>query len=302
MQNEHRKALAARLLVGTALAALAACASDSGPDAQPSSTSDPQEQAQPRASSPTAKAAPPAAATKQREPQPIAVLIETDPGLIVAGSDTPRVAVYSDGLVIGVRAEQGEPVYVSGQLSTEALAQLKRDLGALANPAAWEARYDLAPGVPDQPETRLYLRLGERAHATSIYGFPRRGAASAPAKRPTSPPAGLLGIHRYLCGLGLQDASPWIPKLLEVLVWSEPGADFAGAPAWPLGWAAFDSPRTIRRGEGSYSIFLAGSRLQDLRAFLAEGGGKARIDGRGWWVDFRFAFPSYRVYEEAFAR
>ncbi|HBP18998.1 MAG TPA: hypothetical protein DEA08_14580 [Planctomycetes bacterium] len=299
--NDPRKTLAAQLLLASALAGLSACASQPAPEPAPSDEG--RRAPAPRAApSPAAKEPAPAPPAKKREPEPVAVLIQTDPSLTVAGSDTPRAAVYANGLVIGVRVEKGrEPIYVSGQLSQASLAQLKRDLAELGDPASWKPRYDVAPGVPGQPETKLYLRLGERTHATRIYGFPSQGR-SRPSKRADAVPPGALEVYRYLCSLGLEDAQPYVPKLLEVMVWSEPGVDYSQAPAWPLGWAAFDSPRTIRRSETSYSIFLAGSRLEDLRAFLERGQGQARIEDRGWWVDFRFAFPSYRVYEEAFAR
>lgn len=287
-------------LLGAALGALAGCASDPQPKPAAAEAAEPSAPAPPPA---RRRAAAPAPRPERSEPAPIAVLIQTDPGLTVAGSDTPRVAVYADGLVIGVRAEGEEPVYVSGQLGPEALAQLEEDLGALSDAASWKPRYDMAPGVPAQPETRLYLRLGEQTHVTTIYGFPRAGAQRPSlVKQPDSPPVGLLQVHRYLCELGLEEADPWTPNQLEVMVWREEGIDYGQAPKWPLGWAAFDSSRTIRWREGAYSIFLAGSRLRDLRAFLERGGGKAQIEGRGWWVDFRFVFPSYRVYEAAFSR
>lgn len=302
MRNDKHTTLGGGLLLATALLAFAGCASDPSPEPA-SANPEPQEPA--ATAEPTPAPSEPAAPARkqQREPQPVAVLIQTDPSLTVAGSDTPRVAVYADGLVIGVRSQKGQdPVYVSGQLSQAELAQLKVDLRELAGQSdAWKPRYDVAPGVPGQPETKLYLRLGQRAHVTSIHGFPSQGRAR-PSKRADAVPPGALKVYRYLCELGLEDAGLYVPKLLEVMVWSEPKVDYSRAPEWPLGWAAFDSPRTIQRAEHAYSIFLAGSRLGSLRAFLRKSGGQAQIEGRGFWVDFRFVFPSAAVYEEAFAR
>lgn len=81
------------------------------------------------------------------------------------------------------------------------------------------------------------------------------------------------------------------------MLWT--GSGLRGGTPWPQGWPGLDAPRTIKRGD-SYSIFLAGSRLGALREFLEACEGRAEIGGTTWWIRYRFAFPSFTVYQEAF--
>jgi len=64
-------------------------------------------------------------------PKPVAVLIQTNPWLMVIGSDTPMVTVYDDGQVIILKKEKDKrPTFLQKQISLDELKKIKKKLSA----------------------------------------------------------------------------------------------------------------------------------------------------------------------------
>src|SRR4249919_2017860 len=62
-------------------------------------------------------------------PRAIAVLVSTDPWLMVFGSDTPRFALYDDGYVIyAEQTYEDEYVHMAARLTPSGLASVKAKL------------------------------------------------------------------------------------------------------------------------------------------------------------------------------
>jgi hypothetical protein len=240
-------------------------------------------------------------------PQPIAVLIQTDPWLMVIGSDTPMLTIYDDGQVIYLRrGEEGTPLYVCKQLTQEELEGTKKELAAFGDFSAIKAYYNLAPNITDMPETKIYLSLNSKTMVTSVYGL-MATKTQLPAytvmpgiQTPATLPDSLRNLYDYLVRLKFVGAKPWQPTYIEVMVW---GYSYAPDKSihWPKEWPRLESPDTIKRGD-AYSIFLPGADIAKLRSFLntRKEKGAVEIGGKKWAVAYRYAFPSEPVWMRAF--
>ena len=240
-------------------------------------------------------------------PKPIAILIQTNPWLMVIGSDVPRVALYEDGQLVYLKKEKDDSNhYVRKQLSETELNAVKGQLISCGDWHECKEYYDLAPGVTDQPETQVYINLSGQRLVTRIYGLAALGLsvpafrASGGESRSDTLPQSLVRLHEYLTQLDYADAKEWIPQYVEVMIWPYEYAPDTSIQ-WPPGWPGVDSEDAIARGD-SYSIFMPGDRITDLRKFLAtrRDKGAIEISGRKWSAALRYVFPSEPVWWTAF--
>ncbi len=240
-------------------------------------------------------------------PRPLAVLIQSDPWLMVNGSDTPRVAVYENGDVIFLKTVNGKRVHRKLSLDEQALAALRERLKPVLLGKPLKANY-LQSARTDQSTAMIYLRDGEREVATSVYASICPGdSVGEPQPAPAdlqdqAPPRELKALHGWLCGFDAPGSQPWMPPYVEVMLW-----DYSNAPdasiSWPARWPSLTSPRTLKRRE-AYSIFLDGSQLPALREFLArqKAKGAIEIEHKKMVAAYRFAFPSEPVWRSAFRK
>jgi hypothetical protein len=240
-------------------------------------------------------------------PEPIAVLIQTDPWLMVIGSDTPLVAIYDDGQVVYLKRKKDKPPsLLHVQLSPGALKEIKDKLSTFGDYSKLNRYYDLARNSFDLPETKIFLSLGGKKFATTVYGLTVSGTSLraystfAGKQKPDELPKMIKDLHEYMTSLDFTDAKPWEPPYVEVMVW---GYDYAPDESihWPKEWPGLASPSTLKRGD-SYSIFLPGKELTKLRDFLKTGKekGAVEIGGKKWAVSVRYVFPSEPVWLRAF--
>jgi hypothetical protein len=226
-------------------------------------------------------------------PKLIAVFAEFNPWLTVIGSDTPRVAVYENGDVIFVKKVGNTYAYHKVTLKPDELAALA---------ARWQTVFSVTPpndgyevsNATDQTSAVFYLRRGEKAFRTGVYGWgcERPIAAPVDAQAENRPPPALAEAHKMFCTLDFPASQEWVPQYVEVMLW-----DYSYAPeasiSWPKDWPGLDSPRAMQRGN-SWSIFLDGSHLPALRKFVSERREKGAVElgGKKWAIDFRYTFPS----------
>lgn len=239
-------------------------------------------------------------------PKPLAVFIQSDPWAMVLGADTPRVAVYENGEVVFVKKVGERIAYHHVKLTPKGLAALKARIAPALAVKDLKSWYNVAPGVTDQPKALFYLRDGNREIATSVYGLSAKGTKLPAftvfpgAPEPDAPPSELLKLHSWLSTLDFPTSQEWTPRYVEVMLW-----DYSYAPdssiIWPKDWPSLESPRTVKRGS-SYSIFLDGSQLPKLRAFLATRTerGAVEVEGKKMAAEFRYAFPGEPVWNKAF--
>ncbi len=239
-------------------------------------------------------------------PEPVAVLIETNPWAPVAGADTPRVVVYENGQLIYRKYDKnGAYVFLTKNLNNDQLADIREKLQSFGDYKDIDPYYVLTQNIMDLPESKIYLSLEEREFVTGVYGLvgskevqESRVAGENNRETPTIPDE-IRSVNDYLKSLTFQDAVPWQPAHVEVMLWG-----YENAPddsiQWPDRWPGLDSPYTVKRGD-AYSIFLPGTELTAIKAFLQtrKERGAVEIDGKKWAVWVRETFPSEPVWKEA---
>ncbi len=225
-------------------------------------------------------------------PKPMAVLIERDPWAGVIGGDTPRTAVYQDGVVVTYDEKAGD--YVTKTLSPAELGALKAKLSALGDTKTIKDHYDTL-GPTDQATTVLFLDLDGTPHRSSVYAL----AHASFEDRTDGPSLKLIKSARdLLAGLSYPDAKPWKPVRVEVMLWPFENAKGKAIP-WPKDWPGLHSPVAINRHGDSYSIFLASAKigeLSKLSAKLGEKNSALALDGKRWAMSYRPVFPSEPVW------
>jgi hypothetical protein len=240
-------------------------------------------------------------------PKPIVVLIQTNPWLMVIGSDTPLMTIYDDGQLIHLKQEKGKaPQYVHTQLSEKELDKVKKNLLSLGNYAGVKREYNLAPNVFDLPETKIYLNLNEIRLVTIVYGLMLPGTklpaySSFPGqKKPDSLPETIKNLYSYLSGLSFTTFKEWIPTFVEVMIWPYEYAPDESIH-WPKDWPGLDSPNTLKRRD-AYSIFFPGDKMKQLSDFLSTSKpkGAVEIGGKKWAVSVRYTFPSEPSWRKVF--
>lgn len=211
--------------------------------------------------------------------EPLLVLIEYDPWAMVIGSDTPRFALYDDGVVI-YRTATG---HYTARFDPEEIETFRASL----NPEALSGlagSYTVSDAT-DQPTTDLMLRTGSTYAHMSVYG-----ALKSPEAR-SAIPSEILDAYDRLTDFERGDAVPWLPEAIEVMIWP-----YEYAPEepiiWPADWPGIADADTRQRGD-SYSLYVPASDYPRLRDFLRtrRERGAVLIDGRKWIAQVRLPFP-----------
>lgn len=204
---------------------------------------------------------------------------------MVIGSDSPRLALYNDGLAI-YRTDAGfKSVKLSKKEASDFQAAL--DINALA---CVIGSYE-ASDATDQP-TRSFLidRGGKLAHL-SVYGAPEGPEVPAP----------ITAAYGKLVKFDHPRARPWLPEKIEVMVWPY---DYAPDTSivWPKEWPGLESPDALKRGD-SYSIYLPSAEYARLMEFLKsrKEKGAVEIGGKKWAADVRLPFPQEEEWMKSIA-
>lgn len=219
--------------------------------------------------------------------KPKIVLIERNPWLMVIGSDSPTFVLYDDGRVI-YATKAG---YVTVALSPAERDALLTNIDAPAlQPLA--KHYDRYPGVSDMRTAVLVVFEDAKPSIISVYG----GIDSSWTKGSIVPEKVVIAGNR-LRSFTHPDAQPWLPEQIEVMIWPYEYAPQKSI-VWPARWPGLDSPDTVKRREGAYSLFIPSADLSRLRAFLKtrREKGAVEISGRKWAVDWRLLFPTERAW------
>jgi hypothetical protein len=234
-------------------------------------------------------------------PRPLAVMLETDPWLMVVGSDTPSFVLYEDGQLIYRKIyAKNEPRYLWKLLTTDELQGLKSKLTSFGPYSTGNNRIDIAE-VSDQPETKLYLNFEDTKLAVSIYGVKFVNVTRDEGRSKTPLPAELRKLYVFLSSLEFKDATEWTPKYIEAIAWNYDHAVDASV-SWPKQWPGLNSPMTIKKSS-SYSIFVPGAELKNVATFLGtrKEKGAVEIEGKKFAVSVRPVFPGEPVWRKAFS-
>ncbi|MDO8303973.1 MAG: hypothetical protein Q7T18_12105 [Sedimentisphaerales bacterium] len=232
-------------------------------------------------------------------PKPVVVLMQTNPWLMVIGSDTPMTAIYEDGQVIYLNRERNKKTaYLHKVLGHADFEKIKQKIISFGDFVDVKKDYTLSDAT-DQPETLIYMNFDKINVVTRVYGL-NVDSRRPLAKNTVSLPQSVRKLHEYLTHLEFTATQKWEPNYTEVMVWPYEYAE--GEPLhWPKDWPNLDSPNTLKRND-SYSIFVPGTNAEKLRNFLEELKEKQAVEigGKKWSVGFRPVFPSEPVWRKAF--
>lgn len=219
--------------------------------------------------------------------QPILVLIEENPNLMVIGSDVPTFALYENGQIIYRDATAPDPQYRQVKLTQPQAQDFILTLG-ITDALLEQPRLVRASQAADQPTNELMLHF-DSVKIMTVYGA-LRGTA-APARSGVFP--GYLAVYDKLTSYTNDAAKRWVPGRVEVLL-----TDYSHSPAaprkWPYIFPDLNDPTTVRRNESLYSIYIDGRDYATLLKLQKSLGPKqaVEINGRKFSVSSRVPFPN----------
>lgn len=232
-------------------------------------------------------------------PEPLLVVIESNPWSMVLGADSPRVAIYENGDAIYLDGDGRNQQFRIKRLSSQELETIRQQASKVFRGSELKHQYDIR-GTTDQPVAEFYFHDAKGFVATDVIGLECEASKPASWERIIAPPPqALLDFNATLCSLSFPGSEPWSPPYAEVMMW-----DYHYAPgksvAWPKTWPGLESPRTVRRGE-DYSIFMDGKMFAQLDNFVRDIPQKSAvsIEGRKMSVSIRIPFPSEPVWRRA---
>ena len=107
-----------------------------------------------------------------------------------------------------------------------------------------------------------------------------------------------------LVSLAPKKTERWVPDLIELMVW--PYESAREKVPWPKDWPTIGDARTKKyrdslSGDLGYSLYLSGSELSEVEAYVKSLRGAVLLDGKKWSLNYRYTFPQEQVWNEAWA-
>lgn len=214
--------------------------------------------------------------------KPLVKLTIFDPWARVISSDSPWFVVYDSGQVIyrTGAGEDGQPIYAAASLNDDALQALVDSLG-VENFYLMDENYSHVFKTDQPTATITVWTEAEGTRSVSVYGE----LQVDPEARALAP-YGFVTAFDQMMNYANSDAQPWLPEMIEVMVWP---FDTSDAADWPGDWPALDSPFAVRR-ERITSVYIDSGQLERYRALAGEAGA-VRIDGATYAFALRYPFP-----------
>jgi hypothetical protein len=217
--------------------------------------------------------------------KPLVVLLETNPWLMVIGSDSPSFVLYDNGVliyseIIDRKLFRKLVVFNQNEMN-EFIEYLSID----------ESIYDLDKEIissewTDQPTNIIYLNI-MKMKKIMVYG---RVETSNDVRNRT--PDAFINLYDKIKHYRKENSFEWMPPKIEVMFW-----DYNYAPKsrkWIEGFPDLNSQSTINRGGDSYSIFIEGDEYELFIKYFKEMGEKeaVEINGRKMAISYRIPFPN----------
>jgi hypothetical protein len=221
--------------------------------------------------------------------QPIVVLYETDPWLMVIGSDVPSFALYENGQIIYKQVSDKRVKLVEVTHDRDQTQAIIKTLG-ITDSLMNERPIIEASNATDQPNNILLLNFG-KVKQIQVYGSLRNPKGEARSKTPKD----FLTVYDRLIHFEDQAAKEWLPDTIEVMA-----TGYSHSPEKPLKWNTawndLKSPTTIKRGNNLYSIYITKSQFPDLVKLLRSTKEKqaVEINGEKYSLSYRLPFPNLR--------
>lgn len=217
--------------------------------------------------------------------KPIVVFIETDPWLMVIGSDVPQFTLYENGQVIYKKVENREIKIYQATISKDEIPALLKSLHITGELAKLPNNIE-ASSWTDQPSNVLLINT-DSAKNINVYGY----LSSKEAREKT--PNAFLRVYDAIKNYNNDDAEEWLPGKIEVMFW-----DYSYAPAkrpWIKGLPDLNSRSTIQRGD-MYSVYIDKKDFDEFLRYYRSMKEKqaVEINGKKMAMSYRLQFPNLR--------
>ncbi len=219
---------------------------------------------------------------------PVIVLTETNPWLMVIGSDVPTIAIYESGYVIYKRIENKKMKYFSVKLDSTKMQELIYSLD-ITKKIVNMKDYIQATKWTDQPTNELILNFKE-TKTKRVYGNLRTDK-----KVRGKTPKPFLTVYDNLITYRHKDEKEWLPDYIEILL-----TDYSHSPEkpkeWSKKWANLKSETTVKRSESLYSLYLPKDNFKEFIELISSLKEKqaVEINGKKFSVSYRLPFPNLR--------
>lgn len=216
--------------------------------------------------------------------RPLIVLLETDPWLMVIGSDVPSFVLYEKGQIIYKVIKRRKAKLYEATLSKDELSKVITMFSISDSIYALDDREIVISNATDQPSNNLYLNITQEK-MISLYGYLDEESRKYAPKV-------FLSVYDKIKAYRSDSAKEWLPKKIELMF-----GDYDHAPKsrpWIIGFPDLNSSTTIKRDKDSYSVFIDKEQFEEFKAYYLKAKEKEAIEinGRKMAVYIRFPFPN----------
>ena len=221
--------------------------------------------------------------------QPIVVLVETDPWLMVIGSDVPTFALYENGQIIYKKVIKKKWKYFEVSTDSEKTQKIIKSFG-ITDSLMNQPDYIEASSWTDQPTNILLLNF-ENLRQISVYGNLDDKRNESRKKTPKD----FLTVYDNIKKFKDKNAKEWIPEHIEIML-----TDYNHSPEkpkeWPENWPNLESESTVKRSESLYSLYLPKEHFDHFINIISDLKEKqaVEINGKKFSVSYRFPYPNLR--------
>ncbi|MES2141202.1 MAG: hypothetical protein V4511_15955 [Bacteroidota bacterium] len=217
--------------------------------------------------------------------KPLIVLTETNPWLMVIGSDIPTFAMYENGRIIYKKIENGHLKLYEVTLTGDELEKLIRSLSVSDDLYKLKSSIE-ASSWTDQPSSDLILNF-DSTRIISVYGDLQD---SKDARKKT--PKEFLKVYDKIKKYKNGSAKEWLPNKIEVMLW-----DYNYAPnkrPWLKNFPDLNSPSTIKYNNNTFSLFIDKASFDEFKKYYLSMGEKeaVEINDRKMAISYWLPFPN----------
>ncbi|WP_166332212.1 hypothetical protein [Sphingobacterium chungjuense] len=219
--------------------------------------------------------------------EPKVVLIETDPWLMVIGSDVPTFALYENGQVIYRKVVDDEYQYFEIKYDRTQTQSVISSFG-ITDSLMLQSEVIEASLATDQPSNILLLNFDTLAQL-EVYGNLRNLKGEARKRTPKD----FLKVYDNILKFEDAAAVTWLPDSIEVMA-----TNYDYSPEEPLkwneAWNDLNSSSTIKHSSGLYSIFLDRKDFDEVVKLIENLKEKqgVEINGKKYSLNYRLPFPN----------
>lgn len=221
--------------------------------------------------------------------KPIIVLVETDPWLMVIGSDVPTFALYYNGQIIYKKIVNKKWKYFEVTNDQETAQKIINTFG-ITDTLMNQPEFIEASTSSDQPMNSLLLNF-DALKQISVYGNIQTKESEARKQTPKE----FLTVYDNIKNFEDNNALDWLPDNIEVML-----TDYSHSQEtpvqWPKNWPNLESESTLKRNESLYSLYLPNVNFEEFISLISKMKEKqaVEINGRKFSVSYRFPFPNLR--------